>query len=102
MTKAGRLFTVSFAAITATSFCFILRALVIDQWGLEFALSQTQKGELLGVGLWPFAITIVLLSLVIDRIGFRNTFRIAALCHLIGLGVLVTAQGYWYVHHGAG
>jgi hypothetical protein len=27
---ASQLFTVSFAAITATSFCFVLRALVVD------------------------------------------------------------------------
>ena len=69
----GLLFTTCFAAITATSFCFILRALVIDDWGVQFALSETQKGELLGVGLWPFSITIVLMSLFIDRIGFRTT-----------------------------
>ena len=52
-----RIFAASFTAIVATAFCFILRALVIDDWGREFALSETQKGELLGVGLWPFSIS---------------------------------------------
>ena len=94
------LFATSFAAITATSFCFILRALVVDDWGVQFALSETQKGELLGVGLWPFAITIVLLSLVIDRIGFKATFWFAGLCHIIGLGLLLTATGYWGLYIG--
>ncbi len=96
----GRLFAVCFAAITATSFCFVLRALVIDDWGLAFGLTQTQKGELLGVGLWPFSITIVLLSLLIDRIGFRATFWFAAACHALGLGVLVSAHGYWSLYLG--
>ncbi len=96
----GLLFTTSFAAITATSFCFILRALVIDNWGTAFALSETQKGELLGVGLWPFAITIVLLSLFIDKIGFRLTYWFAAICHLLGLGLLFTATGYWSLYAG--
>lgn len=96
----GVLFTTSFAAITATSFCFILRALVIDDWGLQFALSETQKGELLGVGLWPFSITIVLFSFFIDRIGFKLTFWFAALCHLVGLGFLLTAHGYWALYAG--
>ncbi len=59
------------AALVATAFCFVMRAFVIDDWGHEFNLSATQKGELLGVGLWPFAISIVLLSLLIDRLGFR-------------------------------
>ncbi len=94
------IFTTSFAAITATSFCFVLRALVIDDWGLQFGLSETQKGELLGVGLWPFSITIVLMSLFIDRIGFRVTYWFAALCHLIGLGILLMARGYWSLYAG--
>ncbi len=97
---SGLLFATCFAAITATSFCFILRALVIDDWGVQFALSETQKGELLGVGLWPFSITIVLMSLFIDRIGFRVTLWFAALCHLIGLGLLFTAHGYWQLYAG--
>lgn len=95
-----RLFGISFAAITATSFCFVLRAMVVDEWGVAFGLSETEKGELLGVGLWPFAITIVLLSLIIDRIGFRRTFGFAAVCHIVGLGILVTAGGYWPLYIG--
>lgn len=95
-----RLFGVSFAAITATSFCFILRALVVDQWGAVFSLSETQKGELLGVGLWPFAITIVLCSLVIDRIGFKATFWFAGACHLVGMAILLGAGGYGQLYLG--
>jgi len=104
MAEAARpgagLFTVSFAAIVATSFCFILRAMVIGDWGEEFGLSETQKGELTGAGLWPFAITIVLLSLLIDRIGFRVTFWFAAACHAAGLAILLTAGGYWALYAG--
>lgn len=98
--QRDRHFAISFAAITATSFCFILRALVVDDWGVQYALTETQKGELLGVGLWPFAVTIVLLSLVIDRIGFKTTFRIAGACHLIGLVILLLADGYWMLYLG--
>jgi len=96
----SRLFVVAFAAIVATSFCFVLRAMVVDEWGVEFALTQTQKGELLGVGLWPFSITIVLLSLFIDRIGFRAVLWLAALCHAAGLALLLSAQGYWALYIG--
>lgn len=94
------IFTTAFAAIVATSFCFILRNMVVGEWGTEFNLSETQKGELLGVGLWPFSITIVLLSLLIDRIGFRTTFWFAAACHVVGLGILLTANGYWPLYIG--
>lgn len=96
----SRLFAIGFAAIAATSFCFVLRALVVDSWGVEFNLSETQKGELLGVGLWPFAISIVLLSLCIDRIGFRWAMILASICHLGGLMLLFFANGYWTLYIG--
>jgi MFS transporter, DHA2 family, metal-tetracycline-proton antiporter len=98
--EARKTFAVCFAALVATSFCFILRAFSIDAWGVEFGLSETQKGELAGVGLWPFAISIVLLSLVIDRIGFKATLWFAAACHLIGLVVILQANGYWSLYWG--
>src|SRR4051812_22027839 len=98
--EAKKTFTVCFAALVATSFCFILRAFSIDAWGVEFGLSETQKGVLSGVGIWPFAISIVLLSLVIDRIGFKATLWFAAVCHVVGVVLLLQAHGYWALYWG--
>ena len=98
--EAKKTFAVCFAALVATSFCFILRAFSIDAWGVEFGLSETQKGELAGVGLWPFAISIVLLSLIIDRIGFKKTLWFAAACHVVGLVLILRANGYWSLYWG--
>lgn len=97
---ARRLFITCFVALVATAFCFVLRAFVIDDWGREFNLSATEKGELLGVGLWPFAISIALLSLVIDRIGYRFVLWFAVACHLCGTIVTVLADGYWSLYVG--
>ena len=97
---SNTLFITCFAALVATAFCFVLRAFVIDDWGHEFNLSATQKGELLGVGLWPFSISIVLLSLLIDRVGFRAVLWFAVVCHLIGTTVTLTAAGYWPLYIG--
>jgi DHA2 family metal-tetracycline-proton antiporter-like MFS transporter len=99
--EARKTFAVCFAALVATSFCFILRAFSIDAWGVEFGLSETQKGELFGVGLWPFAISIVLLSLIIDKIGFKATLWFAAASHVIGFVLLVQADGYWGLYWGS-
>jgi MFS transporter, DHA2 family, metal-tetracycline-proton antiporter len=98
--RGNALFITCFAALVATAFCFVLRAFVIDDWGHEFGLSATQKGELLGVGLWPFSISIVLLSLLIDRVGFRAVLWFAVACHLIGTSVTVFASGYWSLYVG--
>lgn len=94
------IFVAAFTALIATSFCFVLRAMVIDEWGVTFGLSETQKGELLGAGLWPFSISIILLSLVIDRIGFRTALWLAAFGHALGLAVLLLATGYWGLYLG--
>src|SRR5262245_33125424 len=99
--EARKTFAVCFAALVATSFCFILRAFSIDAWGVEFGLTETQKGELFGVGLWPFAISIVLLSLIIDKIGFKATLWFAAASHIIGFVLLVQADGYWGLYWGS-
>lgn len=99
--EARKSFAVCFAALVATSFCFILRAFSIDAWGVEFGLSETQKGELFGVGLWPFAISIVLLSLIIDRVGFKVVLWFAAASHIVGFVLLVMADGYWTLYVGS-
>jgi len=98
--EANKTFAVCFAALVATSFCFILRAFSIDAWGMEFGLTETQKGELAGVGLWPFAISIVLLSLIVDRVGFKALLWFAAACHLAGLVLILQAHGYWSLYLG--
>ena len=56
------LFRACFYALMATSFGFMLRAMLITEWGIEFNLTKTQMGEIMGVGLWPFAVSIVLFS----------------------------------------
>jgi MFS transporter, DHA2 family, metal-tetracycline-proton antiporter len=98
--EARKSFAVCFAALVATSFCFILRAFSIDAWGVEFSLTKQQLGELAGVGLWPFAISIVLLSLIVDRVGFKVLLWFAAACHLGGLVMILMADGYWPLYWG--
>lgn len=95
-----RLFWCCFAALVATSFGFILRIFAIDDWGVAFNLTETQKGEIFGVGLWPFAISIVLFSLVIDRIGYRTALIIAFVCHALSAVLTITATGYWSLYVG--
>jgi DHA2 family metal-tetracycline-proton antiporter-like MFS transporter len=99
--EARKTFAVCFAALVATSFCFILRAFSIDAWGVEFGFSETQKGELFGVGLWPFAISIILLSLIIDKIGFKATLWFAGAAHIVGFVLLIQADGYWGLYWGS-
>ncbi|MBM3496310.1 MAG: MFS transporter, partial [Armatimonadetes bacterium] len=102
------LFWACFAALVATSFCFITRAMLIGAWGTEFGWDETQKGRILGVGLWPFSISIILFSLVVDKIGYGRTMIFAFLCHILFAAVTIMAPGmgspnavYWAFYLGS-
>ncbi|MBW3624502.1 MAG: MFS transporter [Armatimonadetes bacterium] len=96
LTETNRrlLFWACFVALVATSFGFIVRAFLIDTWGETFGLTATEKGLILGVGLWPFAISIILFSLFIDRIGYGTAMIFAFVCHVLSVILTVTATGY--------
>lgn len=88
------LFWACFIALTATSFGFAIRAMLITEWGSAFNLSKTQMGEIMGVGLWPFAVSIVLFSLIIDKIGYGKAMIFAFTCHITSVIITITASGY--------
>lgn len=87
----NRLFTGSIVALVATAFGFVIRALILDDWGREFNLSQEQLGWITGAGLFPFAITIILFSLIIDKIGYHTSIRLAFAGHILSALVTICA-----------
>jgi len=106
------LFWGCFIALIATAFGFIVRALIINDWQADFNLTETQKGEIFGVGLWPFAISIVLFSLIIDKIGYGRSMVFAFGCHIVSAILTIaapwvaarsddpSATGYWMLYIG--
>ena len=76
------LFWACFASIVATAFGFIIRTQIVGDWAREYGLGETEVGKINGVGLWPFAISIVLFSLIIDKIGYGKAMIFAFLCHV--------------------
>jgi MFS family permease len=94
------LFWTCFIALVATSFGFIIRAQIIGDLGVHFNLSETQKGEILGVGLWPFALSIILFSLVIDKIGYGRALAFALVCHVLSAIITIFATGYQMLYWG--
>ena len=97
-----RLFWACFVALITTAFGFIVRALVIDEWGDAYGLTGTQKGEIFGAGLWPFAISIILGSLVIDRVGYGTGMAFAFVCHVLSAVVTIFGPGLMFSDDGNG
>ncbi len=95
-----KLFWACFAAMITTAFGFIIRALIMDDLALQFGLDKTQAGEIFGVGLWPFAISIVIFSLIVDRIGYGRAMVFAFACHVVS--AIVTMCAPLVVAHTAG
>ena len=80
-----KLFYACFLALVATSFFFGLRTVVVGELVAEFNFSQTEVGRILGVGLWPFAFSIIFFSLVIDKIGYKAAAYFAIFAHTLAV-----------------
>ena len=98
--SAGKkaLFWGCFVALVTTAFGFVTRLFLIDTWGAEFKLDPAQGGRLAGIGIWPFAVSIIGFSLFIDRIGYKAAMFMAFAGHLIWTIMGVSA---YFVSHGA-
>ncbi len=73
-----------FIALITTAFAFITRAFMVnmpDLWPKTFGLDGVQAQELFGAGIWPFAISIILFSLIIDKIGYRVAMVFSFVCY---------------------
>jgi MFS family permease len=91
-----RIFRGCFIALIATSFGFITRMLLLGRFAQDFNLDKVRTGELQGAGIWPFAISIILFSLIIDRIGYRIATIFSFVCYAGYLGLASAA--YMAVH----
>lgn len=74
-----------FISLITTAFAFISRAFLVNDpslWPAQFGLDKVQGQELFGAGIWPFAISIILFSLIIDKIGYRVAMFFSFACYL--------------------
>lgn len=93
-----RIFRGCFIALIATSFGFITRMLLLGRFAQDFNLDKVRTGELQGAGIWPFAISIILFSLIIDRVGYRIATIFSFVCYA---GYLGLASAAYMAVHGA-
>jgi MFS family permease len=93
-TNQQRLFLGCFLALVATAFGFVVRGAVLEDWARQFSLSEEQKGIINGVGLYPFAISIILFSLIIDRIGYGTAMVFAFIGHLASTLLTIFAPNF--------
>ncbi len=81
--KQQLLFWGCFIALITTAFAFIARMFLINTWADEFGLDPAQAGRLAGIGIWPFAVSIIGFSLIIDKIGYKTAMTISFVGYVI-------------------
>ncbi|MCC7474603.1 MAG: MFS transporter [Pirellulales bacterium] len=91
---ARRLFLGCFWALVATAFAFAVRSGVLEDWAVQFKLTEEQKGIINGVGLFPFAISIILFSLIVDRIGYGTAMVFAFVGHVLSAIMTIFAPNF--------
>ena len=73
-----------FIALITTSFAFFTRMYLCDvRFPTDFAIEKGTVGSLKGAGVWPFAISIILFSLIIDKIGYRVAMFFSFACYAV-------------------
>jgi MFS family permease len=92
--RRGRLFLGCFIALVATAFGFLVRGAVLGDWERQFGLSEEEKGMINGVGLFPFAISIILFSLIVDKIGYGRSMAIAFTGHVASTLMTIFASDF--------
>ena len=105
------LFWASFLTLIAAGMGFSIRTDIIYNWGQKFGFTQTELGEITGMGLVGFGLTIIVFSFFADRVGYGSLMVVAFLLHvaaaLTTLAAPLAAQkfgkdgAYWCLYIGA-
>ncbi|MGC6425541.1 MAG: MFS transporter [Akkermansiaceae bacterium] len=80
------LFWGCFIALITTAFGFITRMFLFDDPAITqdlLSLDAAEVGAMKGIQVWPFAISIILFSLIIDKVGYKFSMIFAAVTQII-------------------
>ena len=66
-----KLFWASFLALAAAGVGFVFRVMIPSMWSDAFQITMSDVGALTGAALWPIAVTMILFSLLVDKIGYK-------------------------------
>lgn len=100
-----KLFWASFLALTAAGVGFVFRVMIPDMWVESFQVTKADVGALTGAALWPIAITMILFSLLVDKIGYKISMFFAFVLQAASVVLTFIAEDFnmmWYACFCAG
>src|SRR5258708_29366572 len=92
------LFWVCFIALITTAYAFFSRMYLCGvRFPTDFGLDKVAIGSLQGAGIWPFGVSIIVFSIIIDRIGYKIAMMFSVGCYvtytLMAFGAYSAIQG---------
>src|SRR5689334_5300731 len=85
------LFWASFLTLIAAGMGFSIRGDILSEWGRQFGFTQTELGEITGMGLVGFGVTIIAFSFLADLVGYGRLMVVAFLLHVLSVGLTLAA-----------
>lgn len=74
---------------------FAIRAGILGQLGEQFGLTNTQLGWVNAMAFLGFPIATMLGGIIYNAIGAKKLVALAFACHLLGLLLTISADGFW-------
>jgi MFS family permease len=93
------LFWASFMTLIAAGMGFAVRTDILLNWGHDFGFTQSELGELTGMGLAGFGVAIIFFSFFADLVGYGKLMIVAFLLHA---GAIATTLAASYVYNAGG
>ncbi|HKP35728.1 MAG TPA: MFS transporter [Pyrinomonadaceae bacterium] len=94
-----RLFLAGFVTLVASGIGFSIRSGILDDWGRQFGFTQSELGAITGSGLWGFALAVMVVSAIADRIGYGPLMLLAFALHVLS-AVITLAAGFVFARYG--
>ena len=92
--EKSKLFWASFLGLAAAGVGFVFRSMVPGLWATNFEVTSAEVGQLFGAGLWPIAITMILFSLIVDKVGYKASMFCAFALQAISVVLTITAGSF--------
>lgn len=89
------LFRACCLALTVTAMTFAIRAGILNQLSQDFGLSNSQLGWINSMAFLGFPVAMIIGGALYNQLGAKILLIVAFVCHILGLGLTITANGFW-------
>lgn len=91
MNNRSVLLWASFLTLIAAGVGFAIRGGILDDWGGQYGFTKGELGTITGGGLVGFGVTILICSLIVDRIGYKPLMVLAFVLHALSAVITLAA-----------